>query len=392
MSVSTSDLNTALNNFSSVISSAASSFAAGKSDEATMNFQREMNEDQQEFSREMWIKTNDYNTPLNQIARLKAAGLNPALLYGNTTSGLASSVGQSGSSGVASNYKSQAFAQQAALQLQMARQSAEIKNIEANTEKTKSETTGQNNENKMFDHTFDARVESFLLANKEVGAKINNLNALSGLYGSQKSLTDSQTIGQDLQNSFNQDTLHERIHQVFLHSNEIISTINKLNADADYQNEAKRLLAYNAQTARISANATMMSAKTAQFLAPYQAKEFASRTHMNEAQCLLLAQETYKAAQEGNLTEAKVVDMFLDINNRMIFGHKEILNGSIWSMAHDVYTMAKTWFTPFQEPYPTDYNPKFKALDPVTPKYRIPYYRPVKKNQTMLHFKGKPKF
>lgn len=32
---------------------------------------------------EMWNKQNEYNNPLNQMARLKAAGLNPHLVYGN---------------------------------------------------------------------------------------------------------------------------------------------------------------------------------------------------------------------------------------------------------------------------------------------------------------------
>lgn len=355
MSTSTSDINTALNNFSSVISSAASSFAAGKSDEATMNFQREMNEDQQDFSREMWIKTNDYNTPQNQVARLKSAGLNPALLYGNTTSGLASSVGQSGSSGVATNYKAQAFAQQAALQLQLARQSAEINNIEANTEKTKSETAGQNNENQLFNATFDSRVESFLLSNKQVSSNINHLNSLTGLSNSQTNLVNLQASGQQLTNSYNQATLTERIHQTSLHSSEIEATINKLSADTNYQKEATRLLGYNATTARISANASatsasaqLISAKTAEFLAPYQAKQLSQQTKLGVAQCLLLEQETYKAKSEGDLNNKKIEQLTLEVANEYYYGHKELFNGSVFSLYYDILRnleyQVKSWY------------------------------------------------
>ena len=31
----------------------------------------------------MWNRTNDYNSPLKQMERLKAGGLNPNLVYGN---------------------------------------------------------------------------------------------------------------------------------------------------------------------------------------------------------------------------------------------------------------------------------------------------------------------
>lgn len=40
-------------------------------------------ERQNAFNREMWELDNEYNSPENQMARLKAAGLNPNLVYGN---------------------------------------------------------------------------------------------------------------------------------------------------------------------------------------------------------------------------------------------------------------------------------------------------------------------
>lgn len=39
---------------------------------------------QQEYNRQMWDYQNAYNTPAQQMARLKAAGLNPYLMYGNS--------------------------------------------------------------------------------------------------------------------------------------------------------------------------------------------------------------------------------------------------------------------------------------------------------------------
>lgn len=37
----------------------------------------------QSFEQKMWEQSNEYNSPVNQMARLKAAGLNPNLVYGS---------------------------------------------------------------------------------------------------------------------------------------------------------------------------------------------------------------------------------------------------------------------------------------------------------------------
>ena len=41
------------------------------------------NELDRQFQLDMWNRTNDYNSPLKQMERLKAGGLNPNLVYGN---------------------------------------------------------------------------------------------------------------------------------------------------------------------------------------------------------------------------------------------------------------------------------------------------------------------
>lgn len=42
-----------------------------------------------QYNRDMWNKTNEYNTPLNQRKRFEEAGLNPALMLGQFTPGVA---------------------------------------------------------------------------------------------------------------------------------------------------------------------------------------------------------------------------------------------------------------------------------------------------------------
>lgn len=51
----------------------------------------EMQQRQLEWNEDMWNKNNAYNTPAMQIARMKEAGLNPNLMYGQGTTGNSSS-------------------------------------------------------------------------------------------------------------------------------------------------------------------------------------------------------------------------------------------------------------------------------------------------------------
>lgn len=53
--------------------------------ERNIAFQQQVNQQNMDWNREMWDKTNEYNSPAMQMARFKAAGLNPHLIYGQGT-------------------------------------------------------------------------------------------------------------------------------------------------------------------------------------------------------------------------------------------------------------------------------------------------------------------
>ena len=53
--------------------------------QASQNFSREMYDRQKTDNLDFWRMQNEYNDPSKQMERLQAAGLNPALLYGNGT-------------------------------------------------------------------------------------------------------------------------------------------------------------------------------------------------------------------------------------------------------------------------------------------------------------------
>lgn len=83
-----------------------------------------------DYSKRMFDYQNAYNTPSKQMQRLRKAGLNPALMYGQGTTGNAQGYPQM-----------QPQQMQNPLQLEALRSIAEIKNIEAQTNKTNAEVT-----------------------------------------------------------------------------------------------------------------------------------------------------------------------------------------------------------------------------------------------------------
>ena len=99
---------------------------------------------QNRWNLEQWQRENDYNSPTAQMARFRAAGLNPNLIYGQTnpaassptlTSGAASSPTDMSAIGNKRN-----FGQVMQEMLNMEMQKAQIEAIKAGTEKTREDT------------------------------------------------------------------------------------------------------------------------------------------------------------------------------------------------------------------------------------------------------------
>lgn len=117
---------------------------------------------QNRWNLNQWQRENDYNSPTAQMARFKAAGLNPNLIYGQSntaassptlTSGAASSPTDMSAIGNKRNFGQ---AMQEALNLEMQR--AQIEAIKAGTEKTKADTdnTRENTKGLTIDNMYRA--------------------------------------------------------------------------------------------------------------------------------------------------------------------------------------------------------------------------------------------
>lgn len=107
---------------------------------------------QNQWNVDQWNRENAYNNPSAVRQRLKAAGLNPDLMYSNGAGSMSAAQSPAMSAGQGSNpsdvsalaNRSSALMQAAAIQ----QMQAQTRNINANTAKTNSETTGQDISNK----------------------------------------------------------------------------------------------------------------------------------------------------------------------------------------------------------------------------------------------------
>ena len=86
------------NPIGSLIGSIAGTGASAIGQYQANKLTREENQKNREWNEYMWNLNNEYNKPINQMARLDEAGLNPNLVYGQGTSTLSSYAGNLGTS------------------------------------------------------------------------------------------------------------------------------------------------------------------------------------------------------------------------------------------------------------------------------------------------------
>lgn len=97
-----------------------------------------MQQAQNEWNASMWEKNNEYNSPVEQMKRLRAAGLNPDLMYSGS-----SAFGNSSSPAQGSNpIPKQAPQIDPTMFAQLSLLKAQQRNIEADTDKKEAETKG----------------------------------------------------------------------------------------------------------------------------------------------------------------------------------------------------------------------------------------------------------
>lgn len=327
--------------------------ASSASREARKNreFQSAEAEKARQWQSNEWTRqfnlTNQFNSPSEQMNRFAMAGLNPNLIYGSIVNGSASPstpgtpipTGSDASSAVGSSVSS-AFQSLGDIPLRR----AQIENIEADTAKKKSEANLSDSNKQSVD--FNTQLQKDL-RNFTVGIARNNY--LNGLQDNEIKKVFKKT--QDVQFQILKDGkkwLGQKPYYDILFS---ISQMNALDKDAEYKAEAKRLLGYNAETNRISANASQLNATSYAFLVPYLAQQAVSYVNLNNANANLAnvnakyghlevvnymtnrvaisLMQAYKLYQDGQLDDATIKKLVTENFNLRNYGTTEPGKGGI---------------------------------------------------------------
>ena len=187
---------------------------------------------QNQWNLEQWIRENAYNSPLAQMYRLRQAGLNPDLMYGQGTTGNsagspemtsgASSEPQDMSAMLSKRSFGQTMQQILDKEQQRRMNEAQIEAIKANTNKTNAETTGINLDNFVKNGT------------KEYMIQIAGVNVTNAQKSGQ--LTDAQ-----------REAVYQGIEESKQNIDESKATVDQIRAiisklDFDKQQDAKRLI------------------------------------------------------------------------------------------------------------------------------------------------------
>lgn len=182
---------------------------------------------QNQWNVEQWQRENDYNSPSAQMARYRAAGLNPDLIYGQQNLSAASPELTAGAPGesqdmspVSQGYRSFGEATKGMIESQLLQ--AQIENIKADTNQKNSQTTGQNLDNILKQRTLPNEIQLS-------GLKVIGAQAMNDLTVSQR-----EEIVQNIEES------KQRVEESKAGIEMIRAEIDKL--DFDKQQDAKRLV------------------------------------------------------------------------------------------------------------------------------------------------------
>lgn len=145
----------------SVVTSRANNEAVDKTNAANAEMMREQNA----FNVDMWNRQNEYNLPINQMNRLKEAGINPALAYTNGVSGNSATSAPTSASAAPSISKS--YSNLITDMMETMIKGQEIKNMKAEENLDKANTEATYKSIEVSDHVIVQIDESVKLSKEQ---------------------------------------------------------------------------------------------------------------------------------------------------------------------------------------------------------------------------------
>lgn len=278
-----------------------------------INFQREENQatrdynlnlakQQNQWNLDQWNRENEYNTPFAQMARYKAAGLNPDLIYGQPNLSAASPDMTAGEAGTPMDYSPVAngptIGEAASIAANARLTNAQAKLAESQADKVNAETIGQTINNDWLPKLLKGQIE---INDAEVKDKL----ASAGLKGKQIDVAVEQI--KVMQQSVRES--QQKIND--LQSQMENRTFQQVQAMLDY-NLRKDKQRYEIQELLSKVGVNKAQSKRILALLPYEMAESVSRTNLNDATAALtfLKQGTEMIIQaNGRLDNAQKSEM-----------------------------------------------------------------------------------
>lgn len=286
--------------------------AQARENRANREFNEKMMRLQQQFAVDNWNMENAYNTPSAQMARMKAAGVNPDLYFSDGLSNMGGSIASPTAASSSGSVGAMPTSFQGSDFLGAALAQATVKNLDAETRKTHAEAS-------IFET--DAKFEEALMSNKirqdslnisfsefalkDLGPEqLRNLKASSEyLYKQSEEITQGIKESQSRIANYDEDTKLKRI-DAFFKGPHYEALINDLYASANQKNASASLS--RQQCVQI---ATML---------PYLLSNISSETLVNHKTAVNLSEDAMNKVKEGYLLDAKYCQIRLQ-NDRLDF-------------------------------------------------------------------------
>lgn len=210
-----------------------------RSIEQTNRLNMQMQQNQNAWNERMWHMNNEYNTPANQLKRLKEAGLNPDLMYGNPSQGTSASPAQGTTPSHAEAFQSLGFgdmfsnAQQ--LMMQKKANDAQIKLMNSQAEQMEVETQLKKKDLGTYDKRFELVKQAADDASKKIMSdiqvnqqSINESVARVNEIAAREKLTLEQAATEVVNRAFLEESFQERLEQIRLQNNLTRAQANQL--------------------------------------------------------------------------------------------------------------------------------------------------------------------
>lgn len=310
----------------SLFNSGANRMAQERQNQQNMMAQRIENHLNRQFQLDMWNKNNEYNLPVNQMSRLRDAGINPHLAYSNGTpmnvsNAPASSSASAAAQGVAPRYENVSLGELA----QLAMTKAQVDEIKSRTELNKANTENTNIIAGINQSELNVAVEKRAkeltgmdLSNDFVKQNIENAKQQLDNLKSQKELTDAQVVN---------------LSAVYLKTLAEIKNI-------DEKTKTERYVRSDLEASARYKNELAKGQKIQNFLESlFGFQDRVGRINLNNAQVENLIKDTYKKGQEAGWIKANItyqewknmfapVSMLNDEINKVSNTYKNYTTGS----------------------------------------------------------------